>query len=102
MARKSFKADAPRKSPWLGKGGKKPEKVLKPMFPLAKGSIMCPSCRNIRDVEAHSEVVVEYPREKFWYTGYCTGQVLPIDKNLKPSTCGTLIAGWAVFREYEN
>ena len=80
MARKTFKEEPAKKSPWLNSNKKREEKVLKPIYPVIKGEVICPQCNNVNVVETNAERVKDYPRDRFYTTITCP--------------CGELITGW--------
>ncbi len=87
-------------------------KPIKPQYPLVKGTIKCPECKQVNKVEANSEVVNEWPLRKAWLpSAYCKakvkrtfrmgelsvgGQPVTVDREVE---CGALLTGWIVVDE---
>src|SRR6266566_2295689 len=77
MARKSFKEEVAKKSPWLN-AKKKAEKVPKSQFPEVE---FLATCRNTHDgdsntplafvARANAQIVRDYPRDKVWAIVEC-------------------------------
>ena len=77
---------------------KKLVKPLKPEFPLVEGEITCRSCGSLQTVQANAEVVLEFPKSKFWLgSAYCKGKIeITRDGKTTRETCGKLINGWVM------
>src|SRR5438445_8465981 len=102
MTRQSLHAEPAKKSKWVNARGKKPEKALKPTFPPVTGTYTCPVCHCPNGITTYTQVVVEWPFSKVWFSGEaCKGKIT--DKATgKDRPCDETLSGWLIIEEVQD